>query len=94
MGSCQVLAQSTSPTIRALECNVEGGLGAPIRKRASELEGAAICVSIYLSSPEARRIRWGKAGPPPLLKIGVGSGRLGSPQVGLSEPQAGRWPYA
>lgn len=48
MGSCQVLAQSTSPTIRALECNVEGGTRGTDQEE-SELEGAAICVSIYLS---------------------------------------------
>lgn len=51
MGSCQVLAQSTSPTIRALECNVEGELGAPIRERASW----RVQLSVYLSlSPPPR----------------------------------------
>lgn len=74
------MAQSASPTIRALECNVED------RSISERVGGCPAQLSLSLPLPRPAESA-DQPGPPPLLKTGVGSGRLGCPRWACPNPK-------
>lgn len=100
MGSCQVLAQGASshqgpPSVRSNATSRTDQYLVYCSQSVSKLGAGGLEPALYCYLPSR--------GPPSPLTSratsaaqnpGVGSGRLHSSQVVVSEPQAGRWPFA